>query len=102
MRRRAGRASVVEGSQSEIELEIERVKGRLSEVDQAVSPLAEAAATVPHPRWGAIMRAGIDKSHIARQIERYADIYLSRVSNFLWATPSAYFRSPKSSLPHDT
>ena len=56
---------------------------------------------MPHPRWGAIMRAGIDKSHMARQIERYADVYTSRVSNFLGATPSAYFRSPKSSLPHD-
>ncbi len=100
-RRRAQRESVVEGSREEIEAEIERLRAELSTIDQLAGPLAEIAATVPHPRWGAIMRAGIDKSHIARQIERYADIYLSRVSNFLWATPSAYFRSPKSSLPHD-
>lgn len=100
-RRRAQRESVVEGSRDEIESEIERLRAELGNIDQLAGPLAEIAATVPHPRWGAIMRAGIDKSHIARQIERYADIYLSRVSNFLWATPSAYFRSPKSSLPHD-
>ncbi len=100
-RRRAQRDAVVEGSREEVEVEIERLRAELSNIDQLAGPLAETAATVPHPRWGAIMRAGIDKSHIARQIERYADIYLSRVSNFLWATPSAYFRSPKSSLPHD-
>jgi len=47
------------------------------------------------------MRAGIDKSHMARQIERYADVYTSRVSNFLFATPHVYLRPPKSSLPHD-
>jgi len=100
-RRKTHRPSVVEGPREEIEAEIERARGELAQIDQLAGPLAEAAATAPHPRWGAVMRAGIDKSHIARQIERYADVYTSRVSNFLWATPSAYFRSPKSSLPHD-
>ena len=47
------------------------------------------------------MRAGNDKSHLARQVERYADIYMSRVSNFLHQTPFVYFRSPRGSLPHD-
>ena len=32
---------------------------------------------------------------------RYADIYTSRVSNFLYATPYVYLRSPRGSLPHD-
>lgn len=100
-RRRSGRPTVIEGPRDEVDAEIERLRAELAQVDLLAAPLAESAASVPHPRWGAIMRAGIDKSHIARQIERYADIYLSRVSNFLWATPSAYFRSPKSSLPHD-
>jgi hypothetical protein len=47
------------------------------------------------------LRAGNDKSHLARQMERHADVYTSRVSNFLFATPFAYFRSPRGSLPHD-
>jgi len=100
-RRRHGREPLVAGSQQEVESEIERLKAQLTSLDLLIAPLADEAARHPHPRWGAIMRAGIDKSHLARQIERYADTYTSRVSNFLWATPSAYFRSPKSSLPHD-
>jgi len=36
----------------------------------------------------------------ARQVERYADIYTSRVSNFLAATPFAYPRAARGSLPH--
>ena len=35
-------------------------------------------------RWGYLSRAGFnDKSQFTRQIEKYADIYTSRVSNFL-------------------
>ncbi|KNA25204.1 hypothetical protein SOVF_008720 isoform B, partial [Spinacia oleracea] len=45
-------------------------------------------------RWGFISRAGLwDKSHLMRQVEKYADIYTSRVSNFLHYTPFMYFRS---------
>ena len=47
------------------------------------------------------MRAGNDKSQLARQIERYADVYTSRVANLLYATPFAYLRSVRGSLPHD-
>jgi hypothetical protein len=47
------------------------------------------------------MRAGIDKSLFARQVEKYADVYTSRVSNFLHETPYAYLRAPRISLPHD-
>jgi hypothetical protein len=39
-------------------------------------------------RWGYLTRAGLDdKSQLCRQIEKYADIYTSRVSNFLRYTP---------------
>jgi hypothetical protein len=47
------------------------------------------------------MRAGIDKSLFARQVERYADVYTSRVSNFLAVGPFAMLRAGRLSLPHD-
>ena len=52
----------------------------------------------PRP-WGPIMRSGRDKSHLAFQVERYADIYTSRVSNLL--SPYARYESMRLSLPHD-
>ena len=42
------------------------------------------------------------QARLAYQIERYADIYTSRVSNFLRYTPFVYLRSPRGSLPHDS
>merc|ERR1712046_44559 len=55
-----------------------------------------------NPYWGYLSRAGIeDKSHLMRQIEKYADIYTSRVSNFLGYTPDVHFRAGRQSLAHD-
>jgi len=77
------------------------LKQELLQLDDRIAPLAQAAAKLGHPRWGLTMRAGNDKSHLARQIERYADVYTSRVSNFGLMSPYAYLRAPRSSLPHD-
>jgi 5'-nucleotidase len=70
-------------------------------LDQRIVPLARQASQIGHPVWGASMRAGNDKSRLARQIERYADVYTSRVSNLLALTPYGYLRAVRGSLPHD-
>ncbi len=74
---------------------------KLAELDSKISPLAKSSAELGHPVWGPLLRAGNDKSLLARQLERSADIYTSRVSNLLYQTPYAYLRSRRSSLPHD-
>jgi len=88
-------------SSEELLAEAERLRVELEALDAQIGPLAAAASRLMHGRWGLLMRAGNDKSHLARQVERYADIYMSRVSNLLYATPFLYLRSPRGSLPHD-
>lgn len=77
------------------------LRTQTEELDARLGPLARAGSELNNPHWGLLTRAGNDKSHLARQVERYADIYTSRVSNFLFATPFVYLRSPRGSLPHD-
>lgn len=77
------------------------LKDEILVLDERIAPLAKAASELGNPAWGPLMRAGNDKSALARQVERSADIYMSRVSNFLLQTPYMYFRSPRGSLPHD-
>lgn len=56
-------------------------------------PMLERDGREFNERWGYLSRAGLnDKSQFTRQIEKYADIYTSRVSNFLRYTPYSYFR----------
>lgn len=80
---------------------LRKLRADLDALDTRIAPLAKEATELGNPRWGLLMRTGNDKSHLARQIERYADIYTSRVSNLLTATPFSYLRSPRGNLPHD-
>lgn len=70
-------------------------------IDAAIEPLVAAANRLGNPIWGPLMRAAADKSLFARQVEKYADVYTSRVSNFRHATPFARIRATPGSLPHD-
>ncbi|BFG14789.1 hypothetical protein CerSpe_010630 [Prunus speciosa] len=75
----------------------------MQRLDQKIAPMLEADGELFNKRWGFLSRAGFwDKSHLMRQIEKYADIYTSRVSNFLHYTPFMYFRSQEQTLAHDS
>lgn len=78
-----------------------QLRQQLEDLDAKISPLAQAASQLGHARWGLAMRAGIDKSRLAREIEGHADVYTSRVSNLKHVTPYGYLRGPRGSLPHD-
>jgi len=77
------------------------IRAKTDQLDEEIAPLARAASCVFNPNWGPLMRSGNDKSHLANQMERYADIYTSRVSNLMYVTPFAFLRAPRGSLPHD-
>jgi 5'-nucleotidase len=85
----------------QIEAEAKAVNDEGQALDALVAPLAKASGEIGNGTWGPLMRAGNDKSLFARQVERYADIYTSRVSNLLAETPFAYLRAARGSLPHD-
>jgi 5'-nucleotidase len=88
-------------SASELEASIRGLTEESQQLDARIAPLARSTGEMGNPAWGPLMRAGNDKSLFARQVERYADVYTSRVSNFLAQTPFAYLRAARGSLPHD-
>lgn len=84
-----------------VDARLSEIGAQLSELDGQIAPLAAEASQLGNAVWGPLMRAGNDKSLYARQVERYADVYLSRVANFLPVTPFAYLRAARGTLPHD-
>lgn len=99
-RARTGRQSF-DRSEASLEEEIKKLREHLLTLDQEIAPLAHEASSLLNHRWGPLLRSGNDKSHLAYQVERSADIYTSRVSNFLHASPYAMLRSSRGSMPHD-
>eukprot|EP00614_Pseudopedinella_elastica_P016320 CAMPEP_0172645748 /NCGR_PEP_ID=MMETSP1068-20121228/239888_1 /TAXON_ID=35684 /ORGANISM="Pseudopedinella elastica, Strain CCMP716" /LENGTH=794 /DNA_ID=CAMNT_0013459993 /DNA_START=133 /DNA_END=2517 /DNA_ORIENTATION=- len=79
-----------------------RVLAVMRKLDDDIQTLLEEYNQNVNENWGYLSRAGFsDKSHLMRQIEKYADVYTSRVSNLLRYTPFAYFRAGQQSLAHD-
>ncbi|HSL19725.1 MAG TPA: HAD-IG family 5'-nucleotidase [Methylomirabilota bacterium] len=101
-RRSRGYEPTPERSAAELEAELDELWARMEALDQRIAPLAKQAAETYSPLWGTPLRSGYDISHLARQVERSADVYTSRVSNFLHATPFAYLRARRSAMPHDS
>ena len=77
------------------------LREQLVALDAEIAPIARAAGRLVNGRWGPLLRAGSDKSLLAAQIEKSADVYTARVANFLPYTPYVFLRSRRSLLPHD-
>jgi len=51
--------------------------------------------------WGLCFKEGNENSRFGEQVVNYADLYTSRVSNFLYYSPMQVFRSPRDIMPHE-
>lgn len=100
-RSEAGYAPALHANTSGARARMAELREQLEALDSHVAELARRASELGNRRWGPLLRAGSDKSRMARQLERYADIYTSRVSNLALYTPYAYLRPPAGTLPHD-
>eukprot|EP00276_Gloeochaete_wittrockiana_P015045 CAMPEP_0184336096 /NCGR_PEP_ID=MMETSP1089-20130417/4521_1 /TAXON_ID=38269 ORGANISM="Gloeochaete wittrockiana, Strain SAG46.84" /NCGR_SAMPLE_ID=MMETSP1089 /ASSEMBLY_ACC=CAM_ASM_000445 /LENGTH=629 /DNA_ID=CAMNT_0026661035 /DNA_START=66 /DNA_END=1954 /DNA_ORIENTATION=- len=80
---------------------IANVRRRLIRLDALMIPLLNNEAREFNKLWGSLFRAANEKSYLTREIERYADIYTSRVSNMLPYTPFKYFRARRLGLVHE-
>ena len=85
-----------------------RLKGELDRLRRALRECEEVARTLEsdveegfNPYWGLHFKEGNENSRFGEQVEQYACLYTSRVSNFLFASPMQYFRSPRELMPHE-
>lgn len=83
------------------EAEIDKNLKKIHEIDQKLKPLIRKQQSIFNPLWGEVMRVGIEESYFANQMERFACIYMTRLSDLLALSPRTYFRSSKRLLAHD-
>lgn len=54
-----------------------------------------------HPVWGQLMKTGHQNSRFAAQVENYACLYTSKLTNLIYYSPNFSFRSTRDFMPHD-
>lgn len=54
-----------------------------------------------HKVWGQLMKTGYQNSRFAHQVERFACLYTSQVSNLGLYSPDKYYRPSEDFMPHE-
>jgi len=80
---------------------LDSLRDRNALMTEEVSNLEESIERAYNPYWGSILREGNENSRFGEQVNDYADLYTSRVSNFLPYSPLRYFRAPRRTMPHE-
>src|SRR5690606_34767418 len=74
---------------------------KIEKVDKKIGKLLRTHSQFFNPYWGETMRAGVEPSRLAGQIEKYACIYMAKISDFAEYSPRTYYRPRKKTLPHE-
>ena len=89
-----------EKEQGDVELE-NKVQDKIAKLDQRISPLIEKTNVVYNEHWGPVMRAGVEESQFAIQVEGFSDIYMPDLEDLLEMSPRYYFRAYIRKMAHD-
>lgn len=80
---------------------LQQLQTKISTVDQKIYQLIEAQSAFYNPKWERVFRAGAEESYFAYQVDRYACIYMEKLSDLLTHSPLTYFRANRRLLAHD-
>jgi 5'-nucleotidase len=108
LERKLERGEVSDAERPALEEERKRHKSSLDRLRRAYKQAASIAVDLEadiesgfNPYWGLMFKEGPENSKFGEQVEQYACLYTSRVSNFLHYSPVHYFRSPRDTMPHE-
>lgn len=85
----------------EAKRELEALRRALHRLGKEIHERSARIEDAFNPNWGLMFKEGNENSRFGGQVEDYACLYTSRVSNFLFTSPMQYFRSPRALMPHE-
>jgi HAD superfamily 5'-nucleotidase-like hydrolase len=80
---------------------VDALRDRAGLMETEVDSLEARIDRAFNPHWGSCLREGNENSRFGEQVNDYADLYTSRVSNFGPYSPLRYFRAPRRPMPHE-
>lgn len=78
-----------------------KVREEVKSLTHEISGAERSSADSFNPYWGMLFRDRTELSAFGKQVENYACVYTSRVSNFRLYSPQWYFRSPRDRMAHE-
>ena len=106
--RRLDRNGGAEAERALLEEDRRRAKTDLERLRRALRSSVEIADVLErdvelgfNPFWGLLFKEGNENSRFGSQVEQYACVYTSRVSNFRFYSPNRHFRGPRDRMPHE-
>ncbi|AMV12800.1 TPA: 5' nucleotidase [Legionella pneumophila] len=91
----------IDESSQQYDQEIHDLQLQISTVDLQISRLLQEQNSFYNPKWERVFRAGAEESYFAYQVDRFACIYMEKLSDLLEHSPMTYFRANRRLLAHD-
>ncbi|CAM2844092.1 HAD-IG family 5'-nucleotidase [Legionella worsleiensis] len=91
----------IDEASNKYDRQINESQVEISAIDAQISTLLQEQAKFYNPKWERIFRAGAEESYFAYQVERFACIYMEKLSDLLEHSPITYFRAHRRLLAHD-
>lgn len=80
---------------------LENIYQEVDQINNQISDLINAYNNHFNKHWGQLMRAGSEESNFAEQVEKYACIYMTKITDLLEHSTKTYFRPHRRTLPHE-
>jgi len=80
---------------------LDRLRAQLRSMVREHQELEHRIESGANKRWGLTFTEGSETSLFGKQVEDYACVYTSRVSNFVFYSPLQFFRSPRHLMAHE-
>ena len=91
----------LEETRAQAKRAVDRVRALLRQAANELDGIERKVDVAFHPYWGSLMKEGMEQSSFGAQVDEYACLYTSRVSNFVHYSPQQYFRSPRDVMAHE-
>ncbi len=81
--------------------EMQSLQKQINDLDVIISGLLKKQQSFYNHKWERVFRAGAEESYFAYQVDRYACIYMEKLSDLFAHSPFTYFRANRRMLAHD-
>lgn len=94
-------SQIIEGTTNPNPKKQQKLQNRIRDLDKIITDLIQTEKKFYNPVWERIFRAGAEETFFAAQVERFACIYMEKLSDLLTYPPLTYFRARRRLLAHD-